>query len=135
MIHIDEAHQLDRKYQTALYLALDKQCLFGGKRLVQPIPIADFTLLLSTTDEYCLLQPLRDRMKMMLRFEYYSDEELTMLLRHRCKALGWHIDEKVLPLIAAAGAGNVLDSPLRLLQACRRVCRADGDRDDPSGAF
>ena len=32
----------------------------AGKSL-QPIPIADFTLLLSTTDEYSLLQPLRTR--------------------------------------------------------------------------
>src|ERR1039458_9530648 len=100
VIHIDEAHQLDRRYQTALYLALDKQCLFGGKRLVQPIPIADFTVLLSTTDEYCLLQPLRDRMKLTLRFEFYSDAELTLLLRHRGKALGWDVDDDVLPLIA-----------------------------------
>ena len=29
VIHIDECHQLDRRYQTALYLALDKQCIFG----------------------------------------------------------------------------------------------------------
>ncbi len=126
VIHIDEAHQLDRKYQTALYLALDKQCLFGGKRLVQPIPIADFTLLLSTTDEYCLLQPLRDRMKQTLRFEFYSDEELTLLLRYRCRALTWDIDEGVLPMIAQRSRGTPRLA-LRLLQACRRVCRAEGE--------
>ena len=72
IIHIDEAHELDKQLQTALYLALDKRCIFantgkGGKP--HPIPIADFTLLLSTTDEYCLLAPLRDRMKLILRFE------------------------------------------------------------------
>ncbi len=127
VIHIDEAHQLDRKYQTALYLALDKQCLFGGKRLVQPIPIADFTLLLSTTDEYCLLQPLRDRMKQTLRFEFYSDEELTLLLRYRCRALTWDIDEGVLPMIAQRSRGTPRIA-LRLLQACWRVCRAEGEK-------
>src|ERR1039458_9723368 len=58
VIHIDEAHELDKQFQTALYLALDKRHIFvSGKRTTQPIPIADFTLLLSTTDEYCLLQP------------------------------------------------------------------------------
>ena len=127
VVHIDEAHQLDRKYQTALYLALDKQSLFGGRRLVQPIPIADFTLLLSTTDEYCLLQPLRDRMKLTLRFEFYSDQELTLLLRHRCRALTWDIDEGVLPMIAQRSRGTPRLA-LRLLQACWRVCRAEGER-------
>ena len=46
IIHIDECHQLDKRFQTALYLALDKQSIFGGRRTPQPIPIADFTLLL-----------------------------------------------------------------------------------------
>ena len=68
IIHIDECHELDKTFQTALYLAVDKRSIFvNSKRSPQPIPIADFTLLLSsTTDEYCLLQPLRDRMKLTL---------------------------------------------------------------------
>lgn len=129
VVHIDECHQLDKTYQTALYLALDKRSVFvtGGRRLPQSIPVADFTLLLSTTDEYCLLQPLRDRMKLTLRFEYYSDEELTILLRHRYKALNWSIDENVLPLIAQRSRG-VPRLALRLLQSCRRVCRAEGEK-------
>ena len=62
-----------RHFQTALYLAVDKRSIFvNSKRSPQPIPIADFTLLLCTTDEFCLLQPLRDRMKLTLRFEFYS---------------------------------------------------------------
>jgi Holliday junction DNA helicase RuvB len=126
IVHIDEAHELEKKYQTALYLALDKQCLFGGKRMPHPIPIADFTLLLSTTDEFCLLQPLRDRMKLTLRFEFYSEAELTLLLQWRCKAIAWTIDERVLPMIAQRSRGTPRLA-LRLLQACRRVCRSQGD--------
>ena len=72
--------------QTALYLALDKRCLVlsskNGKS-PQTIPLADFTLLLSTTDEYGLLQPLRDRCRLVLRFEFYSVEELTTVLLQR----------------------------------------------------
>ena len=127
IVHIDECHQLDKTYQTALYLAVDKKSIFvNSKRSPQPIPIADFTLLLSTTDEYCLLQPLRDRMKLTLRFEFYTEDELTTLLRHRCKALGWDVDQEVLPLIAARSRGTPRIA-LRLLQACRRVCRSQGD--------
>ncbi len=127
IIHIDECHQLGKQFQTAIYLAVDKRSIFvNSKRSPQPIPIADFTLLLSTTDEYCLLQPLRDRMKLTLRFEFYNEEELIQLVRHRCKALGWEVNQEVLPLIAARSRGTPRLA-LRLLQACRRVGRSQGD--------
>ena len=101
VVHIDECHELRREYQTALYLAIDQRKLFlSGGKSVQSLPIADFTLLLSTTDEYSLLQPLRDRMRLLLRFEFYSGEELTTVLKHRAKCLQWSVDEQVLPLIA-----------------------------------
>lgn len=129
VVHVDEAHELDKEYQTVLYLALDQKKLFvqGGKVKPQSIPIADFTLLLSTTDEYCLLQPLRDRMKLLLRFQFYSEEELTTLLQQRSKALGWSVDREVLPLIAERARGTPRLA-LRLLQSCRRVCRAAGQK-------
>ena len=55
MYHIDECHELAKPFQTALYLALDKRkiVLSGGKGgRPQSIPLNDFTVLLSTTDEY-----------------------------------------------------------------------------------
>ncbi|KKL62875.1 hypothetical protein LCGC14_2180790, partial [marine sediment metagenome] len=107
IVHIDEAHELDRKLQTALYLATDKQRVFiNGEKAVQSIPIADFTLLLSTTDEYSLLQPLRDRMRLVLRFDFYSSEDLVTLLHHRYKALGWAVDEELFPHIARRSKGT-----------------------------
>ena len=126
IIHIDEAHELKKEFQTALYLALDqrKLCLSGGKS-VQSLEIADFTVLLSTTDEYCLLQPLRDRMRLLLRFEFYSNDELTTVLRHRSKCLGWDTDDEVFSMIAQKARGTPRLA-LRLLQACYRVCRSEG---------
>jgi Holliday junction DNA helicase RuvB len=56
IVHIDECHELDKSLQTALYLAIDKrQILIRGGNGKSPlgIPVADFTLLLSTTDEFC----------------------------------------------------------------------------------
>jgi Holliday junction DNA helicase RuvB len=125
--HIDEAHELKPILQTALYLALDQRKLFmGGGKSIQSLPIADFTLLLSTTDEYRLLQPLRERMRLVLRFEFYSEDELTTVLKHRAKNLRWELDEQVLPLIAMRSRGTPRLA-LRLLQACHRVCRSQGE--------
>jgi Holliday junction DNA helicase RuvB len=126
VVFIDECHELPKVHQTALYLALDKRKIVvrGGKAF-NSIPIAGFTLLLGTTDEYCLLQPLRDRMRLLLRFEFYSPEELTKILTHRAKALKWDMDELLPPLIAQRARGTPRLA-LRLLQACHRVCRAAG---------
>jgi Holliday junction DNA helicase RuvB len=125
--HIDECHELKKEYQTAIYLALDqKRICIGGGKSIQSLPIADFTLLLSTTDEFCLLQPLRDRMRLVLRFEFYSEEELTMVLKHRAKCLRWDVEEAVMPLIAQRSKGTPRLA-LRLLQSCYRVCRSQGE--------
>lgn len=131
IVFIDEAHELKPEFQTALYLALDKRkiILSGGSRSTgspQSIPLADFALLLASTDEHCLLQPLRDRMRLLLRFTYYSVEELTTVLMHRSRALSWEIHEELLPEIAQRARGTPRLA-LRILQACRRVCRAEGE--------
>lgn len=129
IVHIDESHELEKEFQTALYLATDQRRIILNSRSKagpQSIPLADFSLLLSTTDEFCLLQPLRDRMRLLLRFDFYTAEELTVLLLQRSRALGWSIHEELLPLIARRARGTPRLA-LRLLQACRRVCRAGGE--------
>ena len=115
------------EYQTALYLALDKRKVIvnGGKRPLS-MEVADFSLLLATTDEHRLLQPLRDRMRLVLRFDFYNEGELETVVRQRSRGLGWTVDEAVFPLIAQRARGTPRIA-LRLLQACRRVCRAEGE--------
>lgn len=127
---IDEAAELDKTLQVSLYLALDqKRVLLQGSRkgsAPMSVPIADFTLLLATTDEYELLQPLRDRMRLVLRFEFYSDEELVQILRHRLRGLGWEFHEEILPLIAQRSRGTPRLA-LRTAQAAHRVARSEGE--------
>jgi Holliday junction DNA helicase RuvB len=127
VVHIDECHELAKEYQTALYLAVDKRKLIiqGGKTPMT-LPLADFSLLLSTTDEYSLLQPCRDRMKLLLRFQFYEEGDLIEVLRHRTRALKWTVDEMVFPEIASRAKGTPRLA-LRLLQSARRCARADGD--------
>ena len=131
VVFIDEAHELRPEFQTALYLALDKRkiILSGGNKSngsPQSLPLNDFALLLASTDEHCLLQPLRDRMRLLLRFTYYSVEELTTVLLQRARALGWEIHEELLSQIAQRARGTPRLA-LRILQACRRVARSEGE--------
>jgi Holliday junction DNA helicase RuvB len=110
-----------------LYLAVDKRRIIvqNGKTPMS-LPLADFTLLLSTTDEYGLLQPCRDRMKLLLRFQFYTEAELGDVLRQRSRALRWSVDEAVLPEITKRARGTPRLA-LRLLQSARRCARAEGD--------
>ena len=127
IVFIDECHEMKPEYQTALYLALDKRkVIVSGGRTPLSMKVADFTLLLATTDEHRLLQPLRDRMRLVLRFDFYNDGELETVVRQRSRGLGWTVDEAVFPLIAQRSRGTPRIA-LRLLQACRRVCRAEGE--------
>lgn len=138
IVFVDEAHELDKQYQTLLFLALDQRKLVvgGGRsgRAVQSIPLADFTLLLATTDEYGLLSPLLQRMKLTLRFDFYSVADLTTLLLQRSRALGWPVHEELLPRIAQKSRGTPRLA-LRLLQSCRRVCRSEGESTITAGHF
>jgi holliday junction DNA helicase RuvB len=127
VVFLDESHELPKEQQTALYLAIDQRkiVLAGAGRTPTSIPIANFTLLLATTDEFSLLQPLRDRMKLVLRFQFYSIEELTVLVKQRSQGLRWKVDEEVFEQIAQRSRGTPRLG-LRFLQSCRRVCRSEG---------
>lgn len=129
VILIDEVHELEKEFQTALYLACDQRRVFLQSRAKggpQSIPLADFSLLLCTTDVFKVLQPLRDRMKLTLRFGFYSTDDLVELLRQRSRALRWAADDRVLAPIAARSRGTPRLA-LRLLQSCRRVARSEGE--------
>lgn len=130
IVAIDEAGELDKSLQVALYLALDRrQILVPGSRngsVPMSIPISDFTLLLMTTDEYQLLQPLRDRMKLTLRFDFYANAELEEIVRLRSLGLGWQVEEEMFPSIAVRSRGTPRLA-LRLLESARRYSRSLGD--------
>jgi len=127
IIHIDEVHEAPTAIQTALYMALDKrQIMVRGGSTITALPINDFTLLLSTTEEHDILQPLRDRMRLTLRFDFYTELDLFQVVATRAKGLGWDIDDVIPSLIASRGRGAPRIA-LKLLQAARRCCRAAGE--------
>ena len=128
VVFIDEAHELDKSLQTALYLALDQRrvLLQGSRKGSTPvaIPLNDFTLLLASTDEYQLLQPLRDRMRLTLRFQFYDPTDLEKIARMRAASLGWEVEPSVFQLASVRSRGTPR-LVLRLLQAAHRVARAE----------
>ena len=130
VIFIDEAALIPSEQQHALLIALDQRkiILAGGKtgRSPQSLPLASFSLVMATTDQYRLIPPLIDRMRLVLNFQFYHEHELVEITRQRLRALNWPVDEEVLPLIAQRSRG-VPRLALRLAQAAWRVARSEGE--------
>lgn len=126
LLAIDECHELSRELQTLLFIVLDKRMLpVKGNSTVQGIPLADFSLLLMTTDEYKVLGPLKDRMRLVLRFTLYTEDELAQVVRQRVTAIKWDIEDGLLEAIAARSKGTPRLA-LRILESMRRCLVAEG---------
>jgi Holliday junction DNA helicase RuvB len=126
LLFIDEIHLLAPTHQHSLLYVLDKRQIFvSGSKSVQAVSVADFTLIGATTDPHGLIHPLAERFKLILNLQYLSTDELAEVVRQRCTALQWRVEPDVIPMIAARGRGTPRIA-LKLLEAARRCCRAEG---------
>lgn len=128
IVFFEEVHELSAGTQTVLLRALENQQIFlsskQGKKS-RPIQIANFSVFAATTNPEALVQPLRDRFKLILDFTFYSPSELRQLLHNRVRRLGWQIEEPVLLLIAERGKGTPRIA-IRLLESVRMTACAEG---------
>ncbi|MGE5612426.1 MAG: Holliday junction DNA helicase RuvB C-terminal domain-containing protein [Bacillota bacterium] len=123
VVFVDEIHELLPQVQTTLYRSLEERRLFlGGDR--KSVTLPPFTFIGATTDEWALSKPLRDRFKIVLRLEHYSEAELIELLHQRAKRLHWAITEEAVKGIASRGRGTPRLA-IRLLEGARRYARAE----------
>jgi Holliday junction DNA helicase RuvB len=94
---IDEAQALNNKNQHILLTAISEKILFapkGNTKHKQAIPLADFTLLFASTHEFQIQEALRNRVRLICRTDYYSNETLAEILAQRIVSLGWGIESK-----------------------------------------
>ncbi|HBN74926.1 MAG TPA: AAA family ATPase [Planctomycetaceae bacterium] len=127
---IDEFHELSETVQVSLYRAIEERKLFlGGNR--KPVDLPPFTLIGATTDEYLLTTSMRDRFKILLRLQHYSDDEMLLLISQRAVRLGWEIDQKSVQELAYRSRG-VLRLAVRLLDSAKRTASSKSmDRIEP----
>jgi Holliday junction DNA helicase RuvB len=130
VLFIDEADELPIFLMTALYRAVEDRRVYLESSSVcktpRTIPLPPFTIILASNHEHSIVPQLRDRLRLHLRFEYYTEAELADVLRQRSRSLKWAVDEQVVALIAQRGRGTPRIA-LRLLESCRRVCRSLGE--------
>ncbi|MHC4751806.1 MAG: Holliday junction DNA helicase RuvB C-terminal domain-containing protein [Planctomycetota bacterium] len=130
-LFIDEVHGLSPQTQLILLTILSERTLRVpvGKSHYRTVPLADFTVILATTHEYMLSEPLRKRMRIECRFKDYSVEDLIEIVHQRVRALNWQYESNdVLHIIAERAKRNPRQALHRNLQMCWDVTKSH-DRD------
>ena len=99
VLFIDESHRLNRHVEEVLYpamedFAIDIMIGKGASAKSIRLDLPHFTLVGATTRAGMLTAPLRDRFGVMNRLEFYTDEELTVIIRRSAELLGVHIDQE-----------------------------------------
>ena len=122
ILFLEESSGLSDEVQLALYLAIDTRKVFVNRKNSAPLAldIENFTLLLATTHEFALNNSCRQRMKLVLRFSFFSIEELAQIIHQRCSAAGIEIDTAA-PLEIAKRSKGIPRLALNLLNATLRV--------------
>ena len=128
VVFIDEIHGLHSAGQTLLYRAMEDQQVFidGLSDKTLALPVANFALIGATTDEYSLLDPLRQRFQVVLPFQFYDERALTQIVQQRARMVGYAVEPEIAPEIASRSRGTPRLA-IRLLDACYRYTRSKGD--------
>jgi len=119
---IDEIHRLNRVVEEALYPVLEDYKFDivigqGPSARAIKLEIPSFTLVGATTRAGLLTSPLRDRFGVMFRIDYYTPEELAIIVRRSARILGVGIDEAGAWEIASRSRGT----PRVTIRFLRRV--------------
>ncbi|MCL6519368.1 MAG: Holliday junction branch migration DNA helicase RuvB [Armatimonadetes bacterium] len=131
VLFIDEVHRLSRVVEEFLYSAMeDFQVDFvldkGAYAKTIKIPLKRFTLVGATTRAGMLSAPLRDRFGIFAHMDYYSPEELTMVVQRSAKLLGVRVEPDGAEEIARRSRGTPRIAN-RLLRRVRDYAEVEGD--------
>ena len=98
ILFIDEIHRLNSQVEEVLYPAMEDFAIDvvigkgAGARSIR-LDLPKFTLIGATTRAGMLTAPLRDRFRMVDRFEFYSPEELKQIVIRSGDVLGVETDD------------------------------------------
>ena len=98
VLFVDEIHRLNRQVEEVLYPAMEDYAIDimigkGASARSIRLDLPRFTLVGATTRAGMLTAPLRDRFGVVTRMEYYTVEELKMIILRSAKVLEVGIDE------------------------------------------
>ena len=99
LLFVDEIHRLNRQVEEVLYPAMEDYAIDimigkGATARSIRLDLPHFTLVGATTRAGLLTAPLRDRFGVIHRLEFYSVDELKIIIQHSAVILGVQIEEE-----------------------------------------
>ena len=99
VLFIDEIHRIPRYIEEILYSAMEDfklDIIIGseGQSRSIKIDLPPFTLVGATTRAGDLSSPLRDRFGIVSKLEFYSNEELALIVKRTARVLNVEIDDE-----------------------------------------
>jgi holliday junction DNA helicase RuvB len=131
VLFIDEIHRLNHVVEEYLYSAMEDYHIDimidkgPSARSVQ-LSLDPFTLVGATTRAGLLTPPMRARFGIVLRLDYYSNEDLTLIVKRSAKILQVPIDDEGAYEIARRSRGTPRIAN-RLLRRTRDFAEVKGD--------
>jgi holliday junction DNA helicase RuvB len=133
VLFIDEIHRLSPMVEEILYPALEDfqlDIMIGEGPAARSVKLdlPPFTLVGATTRAGMLTNPLRDRFGIVARLEFYTPEELTLIIARSARLLGVGLSEDGAVEIArrARGTPRIANRLLRRVRDFAQV-KADGN--------
>ena len=92
LLFVDEIHRLNRQVEEVLYPAMEDYCIdimIGKGQTARSVrlDLPRFTLVGATTRAGLLTAPLRDRFGMIHHLEFYTVDELQLIIMHSARVL------------------------------------------------
>ncbi|MBW3096307.1 Holliday junction branch migration DNA helicase RuvB [Pseudohoeflea coraliihabitans] len=132
VLFIDEIHRLNPAVEEILYPAMEDfqlDLIIGEGPAARSVKIdlARFTLVAATTRLGLLTNPLRDRFGIPVRLEFYSVEELELIVRRGARIMGLGMTDEGAREIArrARGTPRIAGRLLRRVRDFAEVAEAD----------
>jgi Holliday junction DNA helicase RuvB len=132
ILFVDEIHRLDAKVEEILYPALEDYTLdlmigSGPGARSMKVPLKPFTLVAATTRAGLLTAPLRGRFGIVHRLDFYTEEDLEVIVARSARILDVPTDADGAREIArrSRGTPRVANRLLRRVRDFAQV-RADG---------
>ena len=111
VLFIDEIHRMHISIEEILYSAMEDFRLDivigqGPSARTMQIDVPPFTLVGATTKTGLLSNPLRTRFMGNLHFDFYSPDELAVIVKNNAKKLNMSLNESAATLIATCARGT-----------------------------
>lgn len=111
VLFIDEIHRLNRSVEEVLYSAMEDFALDiiigkGPSARSIRLDLSKFTLIGATTRAGSLSAPLRDRFGVMGKFEMYTEDELTEIIKRSAGIIGVEADDDSILEMAKRSRGT-----------------------------